>query len=83
MAGAPYSQLLGFFMSDRYHDHPKECYLKVPAGFVAQGTSLNAWCQTSGLHIQNVRDASLGKWNGPSSDALRKRVVTASGASIE
>jgi hypothetical protein len=63
-----------------YHHHLKERYLKVRVGFVAQGTSLNAWCRSNGIFIQYVRDAFLGRWNGPAAEALRERVTVASGA---
>ena len=55
-------------------------YQKVRAGFIMNGTTLNEWCKTNGVHIQNVRSAFLGEWNGTKAAELRKRVTEASGA---
>lgn len=55
----------------------KERYQKARAGFVMQGTTLTQWCKSNDTYIQNVRDAFLGKWNGPSAQELVKRVECA------
>lgn len=50
----------------------------VRAGFVAQGTSLHAYCVAEGLKRQNVSAALSGKWRGPKAEALIQRAVAAS-----
>lgn len=57
----------------------KAHYVKVRAAFVGQGTTLNAWCKVNGLHIQNVREAFFGRWNGDKASALVARVTQAAG----
>lgn len=57
----------------------KARYLKVRTGFVAQGLTLNAWCNQNGTHIQNVRDAFFGRWKGPQASALVEKVAAAAG----
>jgi hypothetical protein len=52
-------------------------YLMVRSNFVAQGSTLNAWCRANGVHIQNVREAFFGTWRGPRADELVLRVVEA------
>lgn len=54
-------------------------HLKVRAGFVSQGTSLNKWCETNEVLPSNVRDALIGRWNGPKGMALRNKAIKASG----
>lgn len=57
----------------------KETYLRVRASFIARGTTLNEWCRSNGLHIQNVRDAFFGRWKGEGADALVARTLDAAG----
>lgn len=57
----------------------KARYVKVRAAFVGQGTTLNAWCNLNGMHIQNVREAFFGRWKGDKASALVARVTEASG----
>jgi hypothetical protein len=59
-------------------DAGKDRYQAVRAGFVLRGTTLNEWCRLNGVHIQNVRDAFLGRWQGPKAAELRQRVILAS-----
>jgi hypothetical protein len=54
-------------------------YLRVRSAFVAQGTTLTAWCKSNGLHIQNAHDALLGRWSGDGASALVSKVVAAAG----
>lgn len=54
-------------------------YLSARAAFVGQGTTLNAWCRANAIHLQNVRSAFLGDWQGDGADKLIKRVLTAAG----
>jgi hypothetical protein len=54
-------------------------YQKVRAGFILQGSTLNQWCRENGVHIQNVRDIFLGRWQGPKATELRHRVSSAAG----
>jgi hypothetical protein len=58
----------------------KARYQRVRAGFILQDTSLNQWCQENRTNIQNVRDAFLGRWQGPKATELRERVALASRA---
>lgn len=59
-------------------DAEKARYRRVRAAFVAQGTTLNAWCSDNGTRIQNVRDAFFGRWKGPKARALVDKVTDAS-----
>lgn len=52
-------------------------YAKARAGFIEAGTTLNAWCKANGKHIQNVRDAFLGRWVGVGADNLVAQVESA------
>jgi len=56
-----------------------DLHRQVRAAFVAQGTSLRAWSHANGIRPSNVRDALIGRWNGPKGIALRQRVVKAAG----
>lgn len=58
-------------------------YVRVRAAFVAEGSTLNGWCRANGTHIQNVREAFFGTWQGPKADALVRRVLEASGVAPE
>ena len=60
-------------------DVDQALYLKARAAFVGQGTTLNAWCKANGTHIQNVRDAFLGRWAGEKATLLIERVTEAAG----
>jgi len=50
----------------------------IRAGFVAQGTSLHAWCKANGEDTSNARRAIAGTWKGPKASALLQRLVAAS-----
>lgn len=52
--------------------------VQVRAGFVAQGTSLHAWCKQNGIDTQNARKALTGQWTGPKASLLCARLVAAS-----
>lgn len=52
-------------------------YRSVKAGFVQQGTTLNAWSRENGTRIQNVRDAFFGIWRGQGAAALIAKVTAA------
>jgi hypothetical protein len=52
---------------------------QIRAGFVSQGTSLHAWCQTNGIDTQNARKAIVGIWTGPKATALVARIEGAAG----
>ena len=66
-------------ISNTQDDARKAHYQRIRGGFVTQGISLNAWCRLNGTHIQNVRDAFLGRWNGPQAVALVDKVAKAAG----
>jgi hypothetical protein len=57
----------------------KPSYQEVRAGFILQGITLGEWCRCNGIHIQNVRAAFLGGWNGTKAEELRQRVAKAAG----
>ncbi|POZ49868.1 hypothetical protein [Methylovulum psychrotolerans] len=50
----------------------------VKAGFVNQGTSLNAWCINNDINQGNATRAVLGVWAGKKGKALRRRIIEAS-----
>ena len=37
----------------------------VRAGFTAQGTSFQAWCNQEGVTRQNAHKALMNRWKGP------------------
>lgn len=51
----------------------------IRAAFVAQGTSLTAWCAAQGLHRPNVMKALSGEWAGPKAEEVRAQVFHATG----
>jgi len=53
-------------------------YQHVRAGFVLNGTSLNAWCRANGVAHQNARSALMGEWTGPKAAEMVHRLVAAS-----
>ncbi len=59
----------------------KASYQKARAGFILKGTTLTEWCKANGTHIQNVRAAFFGDWNGPGAEKIKRRVTEASGTS--
>lgn len=63
--------------NNEHHAHGPEILSQVRAGFVLQGTSLQAWCREQGLLRQNVRKCLLGEWNGPKAKQLRKKIIEA------
>jgi len=61
------------------HAPSKELYLLVRSGFVAQGSTLTAWCRSQKVNPTNARSALAGVWNGPKGKLLRSRLIEASG----
>ncbi len=57
----------------------KNLYHEVRGGFVAHGTSLNAWCKTRGISRPNAVLALMGVWDGPKGRELRTELIDASG----
>lgn len=51
----------------------------VRAGFVTQGSSLNAWCALAGVKRQNAAKALSGEWAGPKASVLVTRIKEAAG----
>ncbi len=51
----------------------------VRAGFVAQGTSLHAWCRENGIDTPTARRAINGQSKGPKAAALAERLLLAAG----
>jgi len=64
-------------LSTAHYQPSFDLYAKVRSCFVAQGTSLNAWCIGKGISRQNARKSLLGEWDGPKSRRLRKRLLIA------
>jgi hypothetical protein len=48
----------------------KQLYMRVKGGFVAKGTSLNAWCRANEVNPTNARAALMGSWSGPTAKNL-------------
>ena len=61
-------------------DEALERHRRIRAGFIANGTSLSAWCAGRGLKHQNARKAIHGEWTGPKAAALVTELMRASGA---
>jgi hypothetical protein len=55
---------------------------QVRAGFVTQGTTLHAWCQSYGVDYSNAFKALSGKWSGRKAAELTERIVKASKAKV-
>lgn len=55
-----------------------DLYRMVRAGFVAKGTTLNAWCIANGVNRQTAYKALRGERHGENSRCLRKRLTAAS-----
>ncbi len=58
-----------------------DLYQIVRAGFVAQGTTLNAWCTAHGINRQTACRALTGERGGRRSRELRDRLLLAAGLS--
>lgn len=56
-----------------------ERYRLVRAGFIARGSSFNAWCKANGVKRQNAAAALLGKAGGPKARALVARLLKEAG----
>ena len=57
-----------------------ELHRLVKAGFVAQGTTLEAHCRdVERYHPSNGYRALLGEWDGPKARRLRRRLAHAAG----
>lgn len=54
-------------------------YDHVRAGFIAQGTTLTAFCRERNVAPANARCALVGSWNGPRAKRLRQELVDGSG----
>jgi hypothetical protein len=55
----------------------------VRAGFVLQGTSLNAWCRTNGFDTAHVSKALMGEWKtGKKTQAVRALLIKESKAQL-
>lgn len=57
----------------------QDLLIRVRAGFVGRGTTLNAWCQENGVHHSNARQVLLGAWDGPAGRKLRAKILKAAG----
>lgn len=60
----------------------RERHRLVRAGFIAQGTSLQAWCNQEGVTRQNADKALKEQWKGPKASLLVSRILQAAKVSI-
>jgi lambda repressor-like predicted transcriptional regulator len=58
-------------------DHLLFRHRLIRAGFVAQGTSLQAWCKQEGVKRQNAEKALKQTWKGPKAADLVTRILEA------
>lgn len=49
----------------------------VRAGFIAQGTSFQAWCTREGVTRQNAHKALMHQWKGQKASELVARILEA------
>jgi len=49
----------------------------VKAGFIAQQTTISAWCRDNGLKPENARKSLLGSWHGPKALVWKRRLMVA------
>lgn len=84
LAGAAYAALLQIEAGEHIASQAPslELHRQVRAGFIAQGTSLQKWCEDNDILPSNARDVLIGRWNGPKGQALRNKIVKASGARV-
>lgn len=69
---------MGFIAHHRpVNEGSNDLYSAVKGAFVAQGTSLAAWCRENGLTRQHAAAVLRGDRNGPRSQALRRQIVAA------
>lgn len=67
-------------MTSVYHKVPiDQRNALIRSAFVAQGTSLHAWCLSVGINPHNARKAIIGKWTGPKAEQLVQRAMIAAG----
>jgi hypothetical protein len=62
--------------------HIPNIHTSVRAGFVAQGTSLAAWCLANGVHRYWALQVLKGEAKGEAAQLLRARLVRESGMNI-
>lgn len=53
---------------------------RVKAGFILRGTTLGAWCRANGVWPSYAYMVLKGSTNGPTAQALRQQLLTASSA---
>lgn len=61
------------------HGNLRQRHRLIRAGFVAQGTSLKAWCEQQGVKRQNADKALVGQWTGAKATQLIERILVTSG----
>ena len=64
------------------HEPGRQLHLKVRAGFVSQGTTLNGWCLQHNVKVSNARAALTGFWDGPRGRELRAELIAESGMPV-
>ncbi len=62
------------------NDERSHTTMMVRAGFVAQGSSLHAWCRQNGIDYHNARKALDGRWRGPKAEILVRQIAAAARA---
>lgn len=76
---APIAVALDALFGSAVDEPGPELVRKVRAAFVKGGTTLGQWCRENAIADQNARLALLGGWNGPKGQAMRARIIRASG----
>ena len=65
-------------MSDEHiAEELRQRHRLVRAGFTAQGTSFQAWCNQEGVTRQNAHKALMNRWKGQKSSVLVARILEA------
>jgi hypothetical protein len=62
-----------------HHAPGLELNRKVRAAFIEKGTTLKGWCRDNDVRFSNARHCLIGTWNGPKGQALRAKIIKASG----
>lgn len=57
----------------------RDLYLRIRSAFVAQDTTLGAWCRKNGIAQQSAACCIIGVWNGPKGQKLRAQIIAAAG----
>ncbi|MFK5892861.1 MAG: hypothetical protein QM504_06545 [Pseudomonadota bacterium] len=56
-----------------------DLYKQIRAAFIMKDTSFGAWCKENKVNMTNAKTCLIGGWNGPKGQALKEKVIIASG----